>query len=515
MGAIQEKIRTGEQQEAAGENPVVPVAILAFLHLAVTVPLAWILNIWADEASTLYTTQNGFFNAFQNALTDEKQAPLYFWILSLWRELSGSIFFARFFSILCSLLAIKFFFDLARRLFARNAAFFITAVFALHPFLVWASLEIRLYSMVILLSVLLLKFFEDGFLKEEAKGRDRIFFLVFSVIGLYTSYYIGFLLAGCFIALLVLRRRRSALRYFLWMLLAGVLFLPLLRAVYAQFSSDSAAFHGDHSVGEGLRLIWNFLLTFVLPTEVFPPETPTSISIARVWIVRLAIVAAIILLIKTRKLFDEKVMVYGCICLVIAAFLFVSYLFLGNIYVQIRHSAVLFVPVIVLTGVVFDRLTPKRKMLPAAAAGVLLLTFFTYSVYSLYPNLTKRGDWARVAEFIQSKEKPGQPIVVFTVFDTLALPYYYRGQNKVLPDEKYFAWEPEAPFGTEASLRKQTDFVISEIPPEATEIWLVVNEKCLATEACVPLENFIKANYTITEEKEFYLEKVFLLRRKQ
>ena len=180
----------------------------------------------------------------------------------------------------------------------------------------------------------------------------------------------------------------------------------------------------------------------------------------------LAIVAAAILLVKTRKVSDEKVLAYGVICFVISAFLFVSYLALGDVYVQTRHSAVLFAPAIILIGLVFDRISAERKILPAALA-IIFLVFFSYSVYSLYPNLTKRGDWARVAEFIRANEKPGQPIVVFTVFDTLALPYYYHGQNKVLPDEKYFAWEPEAPFGTEASLQRQTDFVISEIPPDS------------------------------------------------
>ena len=370
--------------------------------------MAWTLNIWADEASTLYTTEHGFFNAFQNALADEKQAPLYFWILSLWRDIDHSIFFARFFSILCSLLAVKFFFDLARRLFTRNAALFVTGAFALHPFLIWASLEIRLYSMVVLLAVLLLKFFEDGFLNDGAKKSARALFFLFAVTGLYTNYYIGFLLVGCFIALLVLRRWRPAVNYVLWMALAGVLFLPLLRAIYTQFSTDSTGFHGDHSIGQGLRIIWNFFLTFILPTEIFPPENATTISVVRVWAVRLAIIAAVILLFKTRKLLDEKILTYGAICFTISVFLFVSYLFLGDIYVQIRHSAVLFAPVILLAGLIFDRVT-KLWINPAAAAaaGLLLLSFFTYSVYSLYPNLTKRGDWARVAEFIQANEKPG------------------------------------------------------------------------------------------------------------
>ena len=87
-------------------DPKKIVLILIFVHLAIALPLAFRLNIWTDEASTLYTTQKGFFQAFQNLFTDEKQAPLYFLFLSLWRKLNDSIFFARLFSIICSALAI-------------------------------------------------------------------------------------------------------------------------------------------------------------------------------------------------------------------------------------------------------------------------------------------------------------------------------------------------------------------------------------------------------------------------
>src|SRR5690349_20813504 len=71
-------------------SPFLPFS-LSLLHLLITLPLAYVLNIWADEASTLYTTEHGFFYAFRSALADEKQAPLYFWFLSLWREIDASI----------------------------------------------------------------------------------------------------------------------------------------------------------------------------------------------------------------------------------------------------------------------------------------------------------------------------------------------------------------------------------------------------------------------------------------
>ena len=85
--------------------------------------------------------------------------------------LGDSIFFARLFSILSSVLAIFFFHRLARKFFGEFAANFTAILFAIHPYLIWASVEIRVYSTVILFSVLLLKFFAEGFLDDEDVSR--------------------------------------------------------------------------------------------------------------------------------------------------------------------------------------------------------------------------------------------------------------------------------------------------------------------------------------------------------
>ncbi|HNQ16187.1 MAG TPA: hypothetical protein PKM58_11520, partial [Pyrinomonadaceae bacterium] len=110
---------------------------------------------------------------------------------------------------------------------------------------------------------------------------------------------------------------------------------------------------------------------------------------------------------------------------------------------------------------------------------------------------------------------PGQPIVVFTTFDVLALRAHYHGVNPILPDEKFFDWEIEAPAGTPDAWRRQTGFIVSEIPPDAREIWLLTNEKCEIGESCAPLEKFVGENYTVVEEHKFYLEKARLLRKKE
>lgn len=488
---------------------------LFFLHILVALPLAYFLNIWVDEASSLYTTERGFLFALQNALTDEKQAPLYFWLLSLWRSINGSILFARLLSIVFSLLAVRFFFALAQKLFDEKAAFFLTAFFALHPYLFWASLEIRVYSLVIFLSVWWLNLFFDIFFQREdakAQRREVWLFIILSVVALYTNYYLGFLFVGGFAALLVLRKWREARTYFLQMLIVGAFILPLLWVIKSQFAVNTKAFQEEKEIIVALKIFWNHFMTFVLPTEIYPLEEVTRISSLRNWFIRAAILIIAFFAVKQRReIFNEKTFVFGIVSAVIFTFLLAAYLLLGEVYIGIRHLAVVFVPVILAVSSVLIPLLPRKSRVFLA---VFYLSLFSYSLYALYPNLAKRGDWARVGEFIAQNERPNQPIVVFTTFDALALPYHYKGQNKIFPDERFFDWEAEAESGSAQSWAKQTEFIISEIPPDASEIWLLTNEKCEVKDACLPLENFVERNYTIVEERDFYREKVRLLRKK-
>lgn len=500
------------------------VILLIALHLAIVLPLAYWLNIWADEASTLYTTQHGILNSIQHAATDEKQAPLYFWIMSLWRTINDSIFFARLFSVICSVAAIKLFSSLAQRFFESRAALLATAFFALHPFLIWASLEIRVYAAVILLSILILRFFVSEFYdhKEKHRHAQRGIFLLLAITALYTNYYLGFLLAGLFAALLITRKWRDARDYGFVMVVAGLAFIPQLLAVRSQIATNTSGFQDERSVIEGLRLLWHHFLTFVLPAGIFPYGDGSPILVLRLWIVRVAIVVLVIFAVRYRRSLTTLTSALAAIVFVVFAGLFAAYFLLGPDFVEIRHTSVLFVPLILFIASFFVDLFRRntgqanglgRFTIPAT--GLLVLLSFSFSLVALYPNMVKRGDWERVGEFIEQNESPGQPIIVFTTFDVLALPYYYHGGNQILPDERVFAFEPEAAFGSENSLKLQTAFVISKIPADSESIWLVVNEKCLTTDACVPLENFVQANYTIEKEQEFYLEKVFFLRKKQ
>ncbi len=505
------------------------VTSLIVLHLLIVLPLAYTLNIWADEASTLYTTQHGLITAFQNAATDEKQAPLYFWILSLWRSINGSIFFARVFSVICSIFAIKMFAGLAQRVLSPRSALLATAFFAFHPYLIWASLEIRVYSLVILLSIALVRLFLAGFLEESnskttmPQGKVRLLFLITAIIALYTNYYLGFLLVSFFFALLISKRWREARVYLGLMLLVATAFLPLLLTDFgAQFTANTGGFQEQRSIGKGLRHLWRHFLTFALPIEVIPDDHFSAADMIRLWAVRIGLIAVGFLSLARRNAISLTTVSLAAVTGAAFACFLVAYFVVGSDYTEIRHASVLFAPVVFFAASLLSDIfvTGERQMRffnkAAAIAGALLvLASFSLGLITMYPNMSKRGDWARVGAFIAENESPGQPIIVFPTYEVLALPYHYHGVNKILPDERYFELEREAAAGTENSYIKQIDFFISKIPADAEMIWLAVSEKCLVTEACRPLENYVKANYTVEKEQEFYLEKVFLLKKKK
>jgi len=485
---------------------------LVILHLLVALPLAYTLNIWVDEASTLYTTGNGFFHAFQNALADEIQAPLYFWIMSLWRQIFGSIFFARLFSILCSVLAIKVAFDVAKRFLPEYARKFAVAIFALHPFLFWASTETRGYSLTILLSALLLRFFYDAYLAEEPARKAKIYYIAVALIALYTNYFLGFLLVGNFCALLALRKNKQAAYYLGHMGIVGVGFLPLLYVLSGQM--EARAVVGERSFIEGLRTAWQHIQTFLLPVNVFSDEKNWP-ALLRLWIFRAGAAGIFIyLLVKKFKGLSNNTLALGVINLVLALFLLSVVAFMGAGYANVRHAAMMLVPLVIFFSALLHEAFSKKGLLVWAA---LLLFFIPFSIWQQFSPGVKRGDWEKAAGYVQSHESPGQAVLLFEPYDSLAFKVYYRGQNPVLPREGFFPWVQKNRFLSAETLPQQTEALISQIPPGTKEVWLLTGEICenpKTLAACRPLEDLMDSNYTMIDSQNFYLEKVRLYRKK-
>lgn len=496
------------------------ILALIAIHLAIVLPLAYILNIWSDEASTLYATQRGFWVAFQTAAIEQKQAPLYFWLLSLWRYLNDSIFFARLFSIVCSVASIWLFSGLTKRIFSSKTAVRSTAFFALHPILIWASLETRVYALVILLSITLISLFLRGFWETgENKLMPKLWLTLLAIIALYTNYYLGFVLAGLLVALLVTRQWRPALSYIMLMMIAAVAFLPMVVMVRSELISRSTSFTEPSSLTTGLRTIWSSVVTYILPADTLPGGDESTLSIVRLWTVRFAVaLTGVVTLFRWRRA-SAQTIALGAILGTVLAFMLLAYFLVGSWLIELRHATVFFAPLILfLTSLISDIFQPAdeaavlagRTYVPALAAVVL--SFFTYSLVSMYPGLTKPGNWEQVAKYVEQHETSDQPIIIFHTYEALALPYYYRGKNKIYPDERFFDFDIGS--DTAERIEKRTAFTISKIPRDAPELWLVTSDECDRAGVCESFNNFVDSNYDRISVTDLRDRKVTLLRKK-
>jgi hypothetical protein len=504
-----------QRRKESGTNTFLSLKFLLpllIVHLAIALPLAYVLNIWVDEGSSLYTTQNGLFRAFREALANELQAPLYFWLLGIWRSVDSSIFFARLFSLWCSLLAIKAAYDAARRYLPEYSRKVAVIIFALHPLLFWASTEIRGYSLVILFSTLLLRFFYDAYLTEKPKLKDRIFFIVIAAAALYTNYFLGFILVGNFCALLALRRFRQAAIYLGHMAVVALLFSPLIFAASGQFEARSEM--GDRTLFEGLRTVWQHLQTFLLPVNIFSEEANTA-ALLRLWIFRFGAAGIFLcLLIRKFKGVSSNTLALGIICVVPALFFLAVVSLLGSGYVNIRHASLLLSPAVLFFSALLFDLFGKKGLLVWAA---LLVFFIPFSTWQEFAGLVKRGDWEKVSAYVQSHEKPGQTIMLFKPYDSLAFSVYYKGTDPILPREGFFLWARQNNFNFTDRLPEQTVSLISQVPAEGEEVWVLTGEICdnpKTMESCRALEEFFNSNYTMIDSQNFYLEKVRLYRKK-
>jgi hypothetical protein len=417
------------------------------------------------------------------------------------------------FSVFCAAAAIFVFDKLLKRFEIENSSWLF--FFAVNPFLLYAALEIRVYALVILLTGVLLETWFDGFALENRSS--QFWYFPLAVAAVYTNYYLGFLLAALAFALVVGRNWRGLKNYVLQMTAALILIAPIAFIIKQQFAVNGDYFRETPTVVEGSKIIYNLVADFVLPA-------PNELGAIRFWILRGGAILFLIFLIRiafVKKIFKpganfsrSKIAALAVICFVLAAFFFAAYFLLGAEYIQMRHAAPLFVPLMLLVFAVSEKILSARGL---TVIFVLLAFFYATDIFENYAPLAKRGDWRRVAAFIQANESPNEPIVIFRVYDRLPFGFYYRGANQIIPSEDFpSGWNAEAAAETPERWRRQIEFLTNQIPSDARQIWLVTEDRCDDAKTkieCRPLEDFVQSNYTVTRDAIFYTRRVRLLKK--
>ncbi len=468
------------------------------VNLVITLPLAAVLNIWQDEAYTLQTTSRDLGYAFAQAIGFEQNAPLYFVAMTVWRHAGDGIFFLRLFSVLCIAATVLLIPGLARRYVPHVDGVLVAAVVACNPFVVWAAVELRVYALIVLLSALLLQTFFDAFMEENPGRWAAIAYAVCVGVALYTQYYLAFLVAAQG-ATLLFYNRRAVLAFALAGAAGALAFVPMLAIVPAQVQNFKSIFAPPSIVQTCINLA-GIGLRYVLPLPILHAKN------AYVVFVIVAVLALTVARPSLRAIGRSPIVATTGFAL---AFFAVG-TYLSGVHVLDRHAAALYVPATLTIFAVLATVRPPngRRAVLAWSAGVMALSLFT--LVGNYRHLAKPGDWVRVAAYLRTHERPGEPIAVFEAENALPLAYYYGGPNRIVPiphrvdfqryDISRFVVENEAE--------------LQSTVPAGRRLWLVTSGECASANVrfgCNRLEDFVARRYRVGSDAQFLGTRIRLI----
>lgn len=147
-------------------------------------------DLWADEAfSASYTFHTTVREVLDDVRKNEETPPLYFLLLWGWAQMVGHDEASlRAFSLTAAAIATMLFALLARRHLALPASFVGVTAFALAPILQNYALEVRGYTLTILLSVVSLITFENLWRHPES-SRAQANYIASALAFFFTSYF--------------------------------------------------------------------------------------------------------------------------------------------------------------------------------------------------------------------------------------------------------------------------------------------------------------------------------------
>lgn len=187
-------------------------AVLAVHLLGAGIVLAW--STWSfrdrsirlDEAQSLWQTDHSYGKLLQ-LVAQDVHVPLYHLVLRTWRLVLGpDIGTARTLSLVFLLAALPFVYLVARSVLSRGWALFVLVVFATSPFVLWYGNEARMYTMLLLVTLVS----QWAFLHVVRGGRASAWtgWAAIAVVGAYVHYFFLFVLLAQGLFLLALARRR-------------------------------------------------------------------------------------------------------------------------------------------------------------------------------------------------------------------------------------------------------------------------------------------------------------------
>jgi len=392
-------------------------------------------SLWTDEGLTVSRAEQpvGLVVKNQNLIpvepnyydgsevevvtTPDVHPPLYFLLTHFWMQIAGrSEFIIRFPSVLASTLVLPLLFALGSALLSKESGLWAVLLAAVSPFYTWHAQEARMYAWVILFAVTSVYAFLP-LLRANTKSHQYLTYLMATSALLYT-HYTGFLLLAFELVVYAIHqsrrggRLRSTFVILVVMTLALIPLAPYIRRVLG------LSFFGF--VSRPLSVLvaeaWSYFSLGVSESLIRPFWQTAPF---------LALFAVGALMVDVPRRLEGWMVCLGHLALPLLLFHITSY-FKPN-YMNPRHLLVISPAweLVMAQGVT----TLRRRFWPGLVLLLgLALCFRGRANYDIFSSHRLWKDDIRGAiDYIESRARPGDAIVLHDPVIRLTVDYYYDG----------------------------------------------------------------------------------------
>jgi uncharacterized membrane protein len=411
-------------------NQTIVMGFFILLIIIVSLFLRWYSidskDIWLDEANSILTSEAPPAGIIAHLKLDSSP-PLFYLLLHYWIELFGDTEMAvRSLSVLFGLSLVIAIFLIGSKLFTREAGIYAALIAATSPLQIMYSQEVRMYTLLPLLSVLSM-YFLIRFIQEDKK----VFMLLYSATALgcfYTHNYGLFLIPVYIMMLFLFQKPSRSTRTAYFLSLGGIIaaygvwlpiFISQLRNgthyAWIDYFWNIHGFWG--SIFQSLKSFspGGSQLGFIALNSLSFPSLPISFTVA-------LLVFFIAKTIVERKRLFCWILLYLFVPLITAAL--ISALF-SPIYLAGRTDQLVFPAFCLFIGVSISVI--KAKWLRYGII-TMLITFSSITLSDYYKINLKYGD-KEIADTVIKNLKKGD-IVLCTSLTRASLEYYLRGYKE-------------------------------------------------------------------------------------
>ncbi|NJN68469.1 MAG: hypothetical protein HC884_18040 [Chloroflexaceae bacterium] len=395
------------------------------LLLLATTPFSQLpRDLWTDEAFTAsYTTYSTVGLVLEDVRKNEETPPLYFLLIWLWSRVAGSGEVAlRLPSLIGAMLAVAILVALMQRWRSDAEALVAGAAMALSPLVAHFTVEARVYSLLMLMTVGGIAAFEYVYRHPHNRLALAGYTLMAAILFLTSYFGIAILAAHNLIWIVRVLRHRAHWRQDLlpWVIVQvgiGVLVLPWLPALLYQVEVASATtFARDVSAG------WFFMLALSLAAY-----TESSVTMFSIWLFA----------------FFWSIMIYGLLRsldrrgdegLVLRAF-GVPLLMMGGVVLLLQASSVRYLMVLtpgiaIATAAGWNALRQRFPHTGAMLAGGLIGVLLLYRLPGIVAPPPIEQAWGKLSARVAQQANPLHDTVIFQPPGELrSFTYYYHGPS--------------------------------------------------------------------------------------